>query len=87
MLFDEPTSALDPELIGEVINVMEAVANDGMTMLVVTHEMSFARDTADRVIYMEDGAIVEEGTPAEIFSMPREPRTQQFLQRYLTQRA
>ena len=86
MLFDEPTSALDPELIGEVINVMEAVANEGMTMLVVTHEMSFARDTADRVIFMEDGTLVEEGTPAQIFSVPKDPRTQQFLQRYLNQR-
>jgi L-cystine transport system ATP-binding protein len=87
MLFDEPTSALDPELIGEVINVMEAVANEGMTMIVVTHEMSFARDTADRVIYMEDGILVEEGSPSQIFSQPREPQTQQFLQRYLNQRA
>ena len=86
MLFDEPTSALDPELIGEVINVMEAVANEGMTMIVVTHEMSFARDTADRVIYMEDGKLVEEGAPAQIFSVPKDPRTQQFLQRYLNQR-
>jgi cystine transport system ATP-binding protein len=86
MLFDEPTSALDPELIGEVINVMEAVANEGMTMIVVTHEMSFARDTADRVIYMEDGIIVEEGQPTQIFSLPSDPRTQQFLQRYLNQR-
>jgi cystine transport system ATP-binding protein len=86
MLFDEPTSALDPELIGEVINVMEAVANEGMTMIVVTHEMSFARDTADRVIFMEDGTLVEEGTPAQIFSVPKDPRTQQFLQRYLNQR-
>jgi cystine transport system ATP-binding protein len=86
MLFDEPTSALDPELIGEVINVMEAVANEGMTMIVVTHEMSFARDTADRVIFMEDGTLVEEGTPAEIFSVPKDPRTLQFLQRYLNQR-
>ena len=83
MLFDEPTSALDPELIGEVINVMEAVANDGMTMIVVTHEMSFARDTADRVVYMEDGNVVEEGAPSAIFSTPHDARTQQFLQRYL----
>ena len=87
MLFDEPTSALDPELIGEVINVMEAVANEGMTMIVVTHEMSFARDTADRVIYMEDGKLVEEGTPAQIFSMPKDPSTIQFLQRYLNQKS
>lgn len=86
MLFDEPTSALDPELIGEVIHVMEAVANEGMTMLVVTHEMSFARDTADRVVFMEDGIIVEEGAPSAIFSAPNDPRTQQFLQRYLNER-
>jgi cystine transport system ATP-binding protein len=86
MLFDEPTSALDPELIGEVVNVMEAVANEGMTMIVVTHEMSFARDTADRVIFIEDGTLVEEGTPAQIFSVPQDPRTQLFLQRYLNQR-
>ena len=87
MLFDEPTSALDPELIGEVINVMEAVANEGMTMIVVTHEISFARDTADRVVYMEDGNIVEEGTPSQIFSVPQDARTQQFLQRYLNGRS
>ncbi len=83
MLFDEPTSALDPELIGEVVRVMEDLANDGMTMLVVTHEMSFARDAADRVIFMEDGVFVEEGPPEEIFTTPRDPRTQQFLQRYI----
>ncbi len=87
MLFDEPTSALDPELIGEVINVMEAVANEGMTMIVVTHEISFARDTADRVVYMEDGNIVEEGAPSQIFSVPQDARTQQFLQRYLNGRS
>lgn len=83
MLFDEPTSALDPELIGEVVRVMEDLANDGMTMLVVTHEMSFARDAADRVIFMEDGVFIEEGPPEEIFTTPRDPRTQQFLQRYI----
>jgi len=83
MLFDEPTSALDPELIGEVVKVMEDLANDGMTMLVVTHEMSFARDAADRVIFMEGGVFVEEGRPDDIFTAPRDPRTQQFLQRYL----
>ena len=83
MLFDEPTSALDPELIGEVIKVMEDLANDGMTMLVVTHEMSFARDAADRVIFMEDGVFVEEGPPEGMFTSPRDPRTQQFLQRYI----
>jgi cystine transport system ATP-binding protein len=84
MLFDEPTSALDPELIGEVIRVMEDLANEGMTMLVVTHEMSFARDTADRIIYMEDGMIVEEGPPAQMCTQPQDARTQQFLQRYLS---
>lgn len=83
MLFDEPTSALDPELIGEVVKVMEDLANDGMTMLVVTHEMSFGRDAADRVIFMEGGVFVEEGPPEEIFTVPRDPRTQQFLQRYI----
>jgi ABC-type polar amino acid transport system ATPase subunit len=83
MLFDEPTSALDPELIGEVVKVMEDLANDGMTMLVVTHEMSFARDAADRVIFMEGGVFVEEGAPEDIFTTPRDPRTQQFLQRYI----
>ncbi|MCL5995012.1 MAG: amino acid ABC transporter ATP-binding protein [Chloroflexi bacterium] len=83
MLFDEPTSALDPELIGEVIRVMEDVANEGMTMIVVTHEMSFARDTADRIIYMEDGVIVESGSPSHIFTQPHDARTLQFLQRYL----
>jgi len=83
MLFDEPTSALDPELIGEVVKVMEDLANEGMTMIVVTHEMSFARDAADRIIFMEDGVFVEEGAPDEMFTAPNDPRTQQFLQRYL----
>ncbi len=83
MLFDEPTSALDPELIGEVIKVMEDLANDGMTMIVVTHEMSFARDAADRVIFMQDGAFVEEVAPDALLTAPADPRTQQFLQRYL----
>ena len=81
MLFDEPTSALDPELVGEVLMVMQALAEDGMTMVVVTHEMAFARDVADRVLFMDEGRIVEEGPPGELFSHPREERTQRFLAR------
>jgi polar amino acid transport system ATP-binding protein len=83
MLFDEPTSALDPELIGEVLEVMKELAREGKTMLVVTHEMSFARDVADRVIYMDDGQIVEEGAPESMFTSPADPRTRQFLDRLL----
>jgi ABC-type polar amino acid transport system ATPase subunit len=83
MLFDEVTSALDPELIGEVLRVMRQLAAEGMTMLVVTHEMGFARDVADRVIFMADGVIMEEGTPQQIFSAPRNERTRQFLQSIL----
>ncbi len=83
MLFDEPTSALDPEMVGEVLSVMKQLAADGMTMLVVTHEMGFAREVADRVIFMYDGKIAEIGTPEEIFSNPQNPRTQQFLQSIL----
>ena len=79
LLFDEPTSALDPELIGEVLNVMRALAVEGRTMLVVTHEMRFAQDDADRVIFMDDGMIVEEGPPARIFSQPHHARTRDFL--------
>jgi len=79
MLFDEPTSALDPELIGEVVDVMERLANEGMTMVVVTHELHFARDVADRVILMADGIWAEMGTPDELFKNPREERTRQFL--------
>ena len=79
MLFDEPTSALDPELVGEVIDAMRRLAKDGMTMIVVTHEMGFARETADRVVMMDDGRIIEEGTPEEFFRAPREERTKQFL--------
>ena len=79
MLFDEPTSALDPEMVGEVLQVMRELADGGMTMVVVTHEMGFARDVADRVVFMSDGVIVEEGTPEEIFSNPREQRTRDFL--------
>jgi ABC-type polar amino acid transport system ATPase subunit len=83
MLFDEPTSALDPELVGEVLEVMKSLAADGMTMIVVTHEMGFARDVADRVVVMDDGSIVEIGSPADIFSNPAQPRTAEFLRRVL----
>ena len=83
MLFDEPTSALDPELVGDVLAVMRDLAASGMTMLVVTHEMDFARDVADRVVFMADGAIVEEGAPELIFSAPENARTRQFLQNIL----
>jgi len=83
MLFDEPTSALDPEMVGEVLAVMKQLAKEGMTMVVVTHEMGFAREVADRVIFMCDGAIEEEGTPEEIFSNPKGIRTKQFLQSIL----
>jgi polar amino acid transport system ATP-binding protein len=81
MLLDEVTSALDPELVAEVLNVIRELAEAGMTMLIATHEMSFARDIADRVCFLDEGVILEEGDPEEIFSAPREPRTQQFLQR------
>ena len=83
MLFDEPTSALDPELVGDVLNVMKELAEEGMTMLVVTHEMGFARELADRVVFMYDGAILEEGSPKEIFTNPKHDRTRQFLQSVL----
>lgn len=83
MLFDEPTSALDPELVGEVLNVMKDLANEGMTMVVVTHEMGFAREVADRVIFMDGGKIVEEDTPERIFTNPREQRTRAFLEKVL----
>lgn len=83
MLFDEPTSALDPEMVGEVLNVMKQLAADGMTMVIVTHEIGFAREVADRVIFMDGGYIVEEGTPEEIFQNPQEPRTIDFLNKVL----
>ena len=83
ILFDEPTSALDPEMVGEVLSVMKLLAEAGFTMLVVTHEMSFARDVSDRVIFMDKGVIAEEGTPAEIFGAPKLPRTREFLSRVL----
>ena len=83
MLFDEPTSALDPEKVGEVLEVMKQLAEEGMTMVVVTHEMGFAREVADRVLFMDEGIVMEEGTPAEIFSNPKNPRTQDFLRKVL----
>jgi polar amino acid transport system ATP-binding protein len=83
MLFDEPTSALDPEMIGEVLEVMQELAKEGMTMVVVSHEMGFAREAADRIVMMDDGVVVEEAAPAEFFSSPREARTQQFLSKIL----
>lgn len=83
MLFDEPTSALDPETVGEVLGVMKALAEEGMTMVVVTHEMGFAREVADRVIFMDQGMIVEEGTPTQIFDHPQHSRTQAFLSKIL----
>ena len=83
MLFDEPTSALDPEIVGEVLDVMKQLARDGMTMVVVTHEMAFAREVSDRVVFMDKGVILEQGSPAEVFGHPKEPRTREFLARYL----
>lgn len=83
MLFDEPTSALDPEMVGEVLKVMKDLAKSGMTMVVVTHEMGFAREVADRVLFMDDGIIVEQGTPDAIFSNPKHERTQDFLSKVL----
>ena len=84
MLFDEPTSALDPEMIGEVLDAMRELAREGMTMVIVTHEMSFAREVADRVIYIHEGEIVEQGRPADVFDNPRRERTQSFLSRVLS---
>jgi polar amino acid transport system ATP-binding protein len=83
MLFDEPTSALDPELVGDVLGVMRALADEGMTMIVVTHEMGFAREVADRVCFLHSGSIVEEGPAAQVLGAPRQPRTQDFLRRVL----
>ena len=83
MLFDEPTSALDPEMVGEVLEVIKSLANDGMTMAVVTHEMGFAREVADRVLFIDEGVINEEGTPDEIFKNPKSPRLQDFLSKVL----
>ena len=83
MLFDEPTSALDPEIVGEVLNVMRDLASEGMTMVVVTHEMAFARTVSDRVVFMDKGVIAEQGSPEQIFGNPKQARTREFLARYL----
>ena len=83
MLYDEPTSALDPELVGEVLDVMKSLAREGMTMIVVSHEMGFAREVADRIVFMDEGVIVEEGPPEELFLRPSQPRTQAFLSKIL----
>ena len=83
MLFDEPTSALDPEMVGEVLEIMKELADEGMTMAVVTHEMGFAREVADRVVFMADGKILEEGVPEELFDRPKDPRLQDFLSKVL----
>ena len=83
MLFDEPTSALDPEMVGEVLDVMKQLAKEGMTMVIVTHEMGFAREVADTVIFMDSGSIIEKGTPEEIFENPQNPRTQSFLRKII----
>lgn len=83
MLFDEPTSALDPEMVGEVLGVMKSLAKDGMTMVVVTHEMGFAKEVGDRILFMDDGRIIEEGTPEEIFQNPKNSRTKDFLSKVL----
>ena len=83
MLFDEPTSALDPEMVGEVLNVMKSLAKDGMTMVVVTHEMGFAKEVGDRILFMDEGRIIEEGTPEEIFQNPKNSRTKDFLSKVL----
>ncbi|GAS85547.1 ABC transporter [Paenibacillus amylolyticus] len=82
ILFDEPTSALDPELVGEVLSVIRSIAQEGITMIVVTHEMGFAREVANRVVFMDGGSVVEEGTPEEVFVRPKQERTRQFLSRY-----
>ena len=83
MLFDEPTSALDPEMVGEVLELMKELAETGMTMVIVTHEMGFAREVGTRVLFMADGQIAEEGTPAEVFGSPKSPRLQEFLSKVL----
>ena len=83
MLFDEPTSALDPEMVGEVLSVMKDLAKEGMTMVVVTHEMGFAREVGDRILFMDGGKIVESGTPEEVFKNPKNPRTIDFLSKVL----
>ncbi|WP_414603636.1 hypothetical protein [Streptococcus equi] len=84
MLFDEPTSALDPEMVAEVLKTMQDLAKSGLTMIIVTHEMEFARDVSDRVIFMDKGLIAEEGTPKQLFEQPKQDRTKAFLQRFLS---
>ncbi len=79
MLFDEPTSALDPEMVGEVLNIMKELANEGMTMVIVTHEMGFAREVSDRILFIDEGVIKEDGTPEEVFNNPKNPRLKSFL--------
>lgn len=83
MLFDEPTSALDPEIVAEILDVMKTLVKDGMTMVVVTHEMAFAKEVSDRVVFMDKGVILEEGEPEQIFGSPKNQRTREFLKRYL----
>lgn len=83
LLFDEPTSALDPEMVGEVLGVMQELAQSGLTMLIVTHEMGFARDVSSRIIFMDQGYIAEDTTPAEFFTNPKNPRSREFLSRYI----
>ena len=83
MLFDEPTTALDPEMVGDVLEVMKELAKDGMTMVVVTHEMGFAKEVADRVVFMADGHVMEEGTPEEVFDNPQNERTKAFLDKVI----
>ena len=83
ILFDEPTSALDPEMVGEVLDVIKGLAKSGLTMIVVTHEMAFAREVSDRVVFMDGGIVLEEGSPDELFGNPKMPRTREFLSRYL----
>ena len=83
MLFDEPTSALDPEMVGEVLAVMKELADDGMTMVVVTHEMGFAREVGNRILFMDEGSIVEQGSPDELFNNPQTPRAKDFLSKVL----
>ena len=82
LLFDEPTSALDPEMVGDVLDVMKKLADEGLTMVTVTHEMQFAREVSDRVIFMDKGVIAEQGSPEQLFEHPQQERTQQFLSRY-----
>ena len=82
MLFDEPTSALDPEMVGEVLEVIKSLKGESMTMIIVTHEMSFAKDVSDRVLFMDDGVVCEEGTPKELFESPKNERTKEFLKRF-----